>query len=258
MTPVSARPVGSLLGSAQEFLVESLRNFSDHKPSLAIVHAVTATELVLKERLARSNPALILRNIDTRAPQKEQTVSLSALPQRLANLGMPLGSRRAQLIAAIAEWRNQIVHHMPSFDARAAQRQLPQLLDFLADFLRTELGTPLETFLPKALYKVAHRLLTDWQKAVAAAQASATQEGGVLPDTCPRCGSAAVMCLMANAAVHCHLCGAALYRCNSCDGCGRRTTISYEPDEGRNFCEDCIDAAGDQYIQMQIDIARGK
>lgn len=258
MTPVSRKPVGGLLASAQEFLVESISNFSDHKPRFAIVHAVTATELVLKERLARLNPALILRSIDTKAPQKEQTVSLSVLPQRLANLGMPLGPRQAQLIAAIAEWRNHIVHHIPSFDARVAQRQLPQLLDFLADFLRTELGTPLETFLPQALHKVALRLLTDWQKAVAAAQASAIQEGGVLPDTCPRCGSVAVMCLRANAAVHCHLCGAALYRCDSCDGCGRRTVISYEPGGWDNFCDNCIDNAGDEYIQMQVDIARGK
>jgi len=258
MRPISAKPVAGLLVSAQEFLVESLRNFSDHKPRFAIVHAVTATELVLKERLARLNPALILRNIDTKTPQKEHTVSLSALPQRLANLGVPLGSRQCQLIATIVQWRNQIVHHMPAFDTTAVQRQLPQLLEFLADFLRTELGTPLEAFLPKALYKVAHRLLTDWQRAVAAAQARASQEGGVLPDTCPQCGSAAVMCLRASAVVHCHLCEAALYRCDRCDGCGRRTVISYEPDEGHNFCDDCIDAAGDQYVQMQIDIARGK
>jgi hypothetical protein len=44
------------------------------------------------------------------------------------------------------------------------------------------------------------------------------------------------------------------------DGCGRRTVISYEPREGDNFCEECIEAAGDAYIQMQIDIEieRGK
>lgn len=251
-------PIASLLPSAQEFLAESLRNFSERKPLFAIVHAVTATELVLKERLRRLNPGLVLRNIDTRTPQNEQTVSLSALPQRLANLGLTLTSRQAQLIRAVAEWRNQIVHHMPSFDARAAQQQLPQLLDFLAGFLRTELGTPLETFLPKALYKVAHRLLTDWEKVVKAAQDSAAQEGSVLSDTCPRCGGASVMCLRADAAVHCHLCGAALYRCDSCDGCGRRTVTSYAPDEGNNFCDECIDEAGDRYIQMQMDIARGK
>jgi ribosomal protein S27E len=255
---MSAKDVSPLLASAQEFITESLRNLNGHRLRFAIVHAITATELVLKERLARLNPALIYRNIDTKSPHREQTVSLAALPQRLANLGMPLNSTQAQLIRDIAEWRHQIVHHMASFDAQVARRQLPQLLDFLARFLRTVLGAPLETFLPTDLYEVAQRLLTDWQEAVVAAQANATQEGNVISDICPRCGGAEVMCLRDDAAVHCHLCGAALYRCDSCDGCGRRTVISYAPHEGSNFCDECIEAAGDAYIQMQVDIARGK
>jgi len=255
---MTTKPARDLLASAQEFLAESLDNLSDHKLRFAIVHAVTATELVLKERLARVNPGLILEDIDAKSPRKGRTVSLRALPQRLANLGMPLAASQAQLIAAIAEWRNEIVHHAPSFDPQAARRQLPQLLDFLAAFLRAELNTPLETFLPKRLFKVAHRLLADWQKAVAAAQVSASREGGVLGDACPRCGSTSVMSLRAEDVVHCHLCGAALHRLDTCDGCGKRTVTSYAPHEGDNFCDQCIEDAGEQYIQMQIDIARGK
>jgi hypothetical protein len=131
-------------------------------------------------------------------------------------------------------------------------------LEFLAGYLRTELATPIESFLPKPLYAVAHRLLIDWQKAVATAHATATAEGSVLSDTCPRCGGAEVMCLRTDAVVHCHLCEATLYRCESCDGCGRKTLISYELSEGENFCDECIEAAGDRYLQMQSDIARGK
>lgn len=255
MNPKSVSP---LLASAQEFLAEALRNLGGPKLHFAIVHAVTAAELVLKERVARVHPALVFQNIDSRALQRERTVSLGALPHRLANLGLPLDSPQKQLIRSIAEWRHQIVHHMPSFDARAARQQLPQLLDFLAGYLRSELGTPLETFLPKDLYRVAHDLLSDWQKALAAAQNNATQAGGVLPDICPRCGGAAVLCVRAGAAVHCHLCSAALYRCDTCDGCGRRTVVSYEPCEGENFCDECTEAAGDRYMQMQVDIARGR
>ena len=255
---MNARGSSPLLASAQEFLEESLRNLSDHKLNFAIVNAVTATELVLKERLARLNPALVFRNIDTKSPQREHTVSLGSLPRRLANLGMPLGSRQTQLIEDISEWRHQIVHHRPSYDANTAKQQLPKLLDFIAGFLRTEFDTPLENFLPKELYKVAKRLLTDWQKAVAVAQANATKEGSVLPDICPRCGGSAVMCLRNDSIVHCHLCGATLYKCDSCDGCGRSTVISYKSQPRENYCDECIEAAGDAYIQMQIDIARGK
>ena len=131
-------------------------------------------------------------------------------------------------------------------------------MEFLAGYLRSDLGTPIEGFLPVTLYKVVHRLLVDWQKAVATAQASAVGEGSVLADVCPRCGSAGVMCLRGDAVVHCHLCGATLYQCDSCDGCGRKTVVSYELSAGENFCDDCVEAAGDQYLQMQSEIARGK
>jgi hypothetical protein len=252
-----ANKASPLLGSAHEFLEESLKNFAAGKLSFAIVHAVTATELVLKERLARLNPALVFRDIDTKAPGKEQTVSLAALPRRLANLGMPLDAVHARLIGDIVQWRHDIVHHMPTYDAQAVQKRLPKLLDFLAGFLRTELATPLETFLSKDLYQSANRLLTDWQKAVAAAQSYATSEGNVLSDNCPRCGASGVMCLREENTVDCHLCAAALYRCE-CDSCGRATVTSYRPWEGENFCDDCVEAAGSNYIQMKIDIARGK
>jgi len=247
-----------LLASAQKFLAESLLNLSEGKLGFAILHAITATELALKERLARLNPALVYRNIDTNTPHKEQSVSLSALPQRLANLGLPLDSRHAQLIHDIAEWRHQIVHHTPEFSQEVARRQLPQLLDFLAGLLRTDLGTPLETFLPKDLFKDAQDVLVDWRVAVEAAQSKAKTEGEVLPDSCPRCGSARVMTLRSGDAVHCHLCDAALYRCDSCDGCGRRTVIDYSPFWGENYCTDCVEAAGERYAQHQSDLARGK
>jgi len=233
-------------------------NLRKGKLGFAIFHAITATELALKERLARLNPALVYRNIDTKTPHKEHTVALSALPQRLANLGLPLDSRHTQLIHDIAEWRHQIVHHTPEFNEEIAMRQLPQLLDFLAGLLRTDLGTPLETFLSKDLFKDAQDLLDDWQAAVEAARHEARSEGEVLPDSCPRCGSTLVMTLRNDDAVHCHLCDAALYRCDSCDGCGRRTVIDYAPFWGENYCNDCAEAAGERYAQHQSDLARGK
>lgn len=255
---MTAKPSRELLVSAQEFLVESLENLGNRKLRFAIVHAVTAVELVLKERLARVTPGLILEDIDGKGSQQGRTVSLRALPCRLANLGMPLLPAQVQLIAATAAWRNEIVHHAPSFDPQAARRQLPPLLNFIADFLRTELNAPLETFLPKRLFKVADGLVADWQKAVAAARASASRDGEVLEDACPRCGSAAVMSLHAANAVQCHLCGATYRRLDTCDGCGKRTVASYAAQDGENFCDQCIDAAGERYIDMLIDIARGK
>jgi hypothetical protein len=100
----------SLLPSAQAFLAEALRNHGASRLQFAIVHAVTATELVLKERLARIHPALVLRNVDTKDPSREHTVALSAIPQRLANLAAGLGTAEARMVGTFAEWRNEIVH----------------------------------------------------------------------------------------------------------------------------------------------------
>ena len=249
-----------LLESAHEFLEESLSNFSDGKLNFAIVNGVTATELVLKARLAKMHPALIFKDIDSKSSQKDQhTVSLGALPRRMANLGMPLSPTAAMLIRDIAQWRHEIVHHMPTFDVGLAEKQLPKLLDFLASFLRSELNTPLESFLSRDLYKDALRLLNDWQIVVAVAQANAAAEGNLLPEGgCPKCGAYAVLCLRADFEVHCHLCGNKLYQYKNCSVCGCEA-LGYSPaQEGYNVCDACMDSIGDRVAQEQLDLARGK
>jgi hypothetical protein len=68
----------SLLSSAQQFLIEALENHNHGKHDFAIVHAVTAAELLLKERLTRIHPGLIFRNVDAPTFQAEQTISLES------------------------------------------------------------------------------------------------------------------------------------------------------------------------------------
>jgi hypothetical protein len=248
----------TLLTSAKQFLVEALGNHRDRKRNFAILHAVTATELVLKERLARIHPTLIFKNIDVGIFRGEQTISLSKLPQRLINLGVRVDPKEAELIAMFAKWRNQIVHHMPLFDEKAADKQLPQLLDFLAVFLRRELDTPLEDFLPKSLYKTASALLDEWKRVVKEASTQARAEGSVLSEACPDCGTVGVLCLRAEKRVFCHLCATQHYRYDRCTQCGRHTVSTFSSLDAGNYCDSCIDAAGDQYVQMLIDIERGK
>jgi hypothetical protein len=248
----------TLLASAKHFLVEALGNHRDRKHSFAILHAVTAAELVLKERLARIHPSLIFRNIDARSFHGEQTISLNKLPQRLSNLGVQIDPKEVELIVTFAEWRNQIVHHMPSFDEKAADRQLPRLLDFLSVFLRRELGTPLEDFLPKSLYRTASTLLREWERVVQNARAQAQAEGNVLSEACPDCGTAAVLCHRGEKRVFCHLCATQQYCYDRCTQCGRQTVSHFSSLDAGNYCDRCIDDLGAQYIQMLLNIERGK
>lgn len=251
----------SLLDSAQAFLIEALRNLPG-RLNFAIVHGVTAVELVLKERLARENPALILRNLDTPNPDSARSVSLSALPRRLANLGFPLEDSDARLVLRLAEWRNEIVHHMPSFETEAARQQVPKLLDFIATYLRTELDTPLEGFLPTGLYRAADGVLDDWRRAVAHAQAAAfAEDTEILEEACPYCGAAGVLCVRERDRIFCHLCGSDLYR-SACEACERETLSSHRRAPWEDYCDRCMnelaDRAGDQYISERLDLLRGK
>lgn len=252
------KPDQSLINSAKGFLVEALDSYRCHKCSFAILHAVTAAELVLKERLARINPSLVYKNIDAPDFRGEHTVSLSKLPQRLRNFGVKLSSDETRLIFTFAEWRNQIVHHLPSFDMSMANKQLPLLLDFLAVFLRRELGIPLEKFLPKSLYRTAASMLRDWSRVVEAARVEARAEGSVLPDACPVCGATNVLTLRAEKRVFCHLCSAKHYHYDRCSSCGAQTVSQFSSLDEGNYCDECVQRAGDMYIDDLLEKERGK
>ena len=252
---MNSRP---LLESSQKFLIEAIANYRESKVGFAVLHAVTAIELALKERLSRVNPALILKDIDAPGSRNTQTVALKTIPRRLLNLGIPLTPSEVALIDTFANWRNEIVHHVAGFDHKVAMQQLPQLMDTLAFFLRRELQTPIESFLPRELYDVVLGLLEDWRAVVLQASEAAAAEGSVLDEGCPDCGASKVLCPRDDQRVHCHLCHADRYRYQQCDRCGRQTVGRLASFDTGNWCDACLQDVGDQYIQMQIDIERGK
>jgi hypothetical protein len=247
-----------LLESARKFLVESLDNFSKGKYDFAIIHAVTAVELTLKARLIKIHPSLVFKNIDSKSFGKEQTIALRQLPQRLKNLGVHISSDDIDLIKLFADWRNSIVHFMPSFDKDKASVQFPELIDFLAKFLRTELEMPIENLLPKTLYKTALDILEEWNRIVEDAVIKAKREGNTLPEACPYCGARGVLCLREDDSVFCHLCHSQNYIYDECVQCGCKTLVISSPVESERICSKCIENAGEQYIQMYIDALRGK
>jgi hypothetical protein len=248
-----------LRDSASEFLIEALRNHADGKDKFAIVHAVTATELYLKARLAKIHPQLVYAQIDK--PTHDKSVELRNVAQRLRNFGVAVSDEDRNLIDTFAEWRNEIAHHMPSFDIGTAKIQLPTLLDYLARFLREELQTPLQTFLPRDLFPLALSILKEWERVVSSARGEAKDHANVVPDRCPRCHATEVVCILGNSRGHCFLCGAIVRLLTECSICGNEISpaqlVSNTYDDS-DVCSSCLDRARESYIESLIDAERGK
>lgn len=208
------RPISmkSLLDAAKVFLIESLRDFAAGRLQFSILHAVAATELLLKERLSRVHPNLIYAKIDSRQVVQENTVGLRDLPQRLINLGIRLSEEETNVIAKVAKWRHEIVHHMPTYTENHAIMNLGLLYDFLSQFLEREMRLSFSDIIPKSSYKTASRLLKEWGRVAEKAREKAAAEGHEVDSLmeCPECGSVGVVTIRGDKAF-CHLCGSYLF-----------------------------------------------
>lgn len=197
----------SLFDTAKVFLIQSLLDFEDGRLAFSILHAVTATELLLKERLSLIHQNLIYGKIDSRQITQENTVGLKDLPQRLINLGIELSQEERDVINRLAKWRHEIVHHMPTYSEQHAVINLGLLYDFLSQFLDREMHLTFNDVIPKSSYKTANRLLKEWAEVTTKAKKEAEAEGHLVDVAleCPVCGVAGVISLRGKQAF-CHLC----------------------------------------------------
>lgn len=256
-----------LLNSAKIFLIESLDNYNSRgKMAFSILHGMIALELLLKERLHRINPNLIYRNIDadynpkpnSRNDKRRLTVEMSALPLRLKNLGMQLKQDEIKLINDIAEWRNNIAHHVPVHDDKEATLELGRLYNFIFTFLVNKLNENFHDFLPKEYYTRMQKIINELNRAVTEAKKKA--EDSKNSDNqypCSICNIIGVVEIKDKEHAYCHLCMKDL-RMAICAHC-EKPFHAYSSDRAyEECCNNCMEAARDQYIQHLIDLERGK
>jgi hypothetical protein len=92
MSVIYENAVDSLRIGMEYFLKE--RNYSSRKHAiLTVFHAI---ELLLKERLAQTNPILIYKNIDVKITDDAQTVGIREALTRLENLGLGIPAQREE------------------------------------------------------------------------------------------------------------------------------------------------------------------
>jgi hypothetical protein len=256
---MSARREKTLLSSASVFLGESLRSFRSGSLNFAILHVITAVELILKERLARVHRNLIFKTLDNETLDRSRTVGLRELPLRLSHLGVEISPAELATIREVSRWRNEIVHHTPTYNRKTALAKLGEIYDFLGSFLVHQLSIDLKKVIPKELYKIAGALLTEWKGVIREAQERASKaRQTVLPDACPGCGAENVLTHGTDGSIECHLCGETLLSGN-CPICGKPAlghSTGWEGDEV--YHDRCLDDYGSDWLQMQAEIRRGK
>lgn len=242
--------------SLKMFLQESLTNFNGHnKSGFAILHAIIAVELALKERLYLINPHLIYEDIDSNG---KKTIILSKLPNRLKNLGITLDQKDCKLIADMAQWRNDLVHNIPNHDPNIAKKELGKLYDFLFSFLAKELNKEIADILTPSEISAMQDIITEAQNLILTSKKTALDNNSKdYRYPCNDCHENDIVGEK-DGELYCFLCNNAKQEqyCNSCEKPLYFYSSSFYLED--YICNDCIEQAGDEYISWQIDNSRGK
>jgi hypothetical protein len=101
----------------------------------AILTVFHAMELMLKERLAQTNPILIYKNIDTKITADAMTVSVREALTRLENLGLGIPDEEKKTIENIQRVRNRIEHHRYDLNENEDDAIIASSLKFILYFV---------------------------------------------------------------------------------------------------------------------------
>ena len=127
--------VDSLRIGMEFFLKET--SYSSRKHAiLTVFHAI---ELLVKDRLAQTNPILIYKNIDIKITDDAQTVGIREALTRLENLGLGIPAEEKKTIENIQRVRNRIEHHRYDHNEAEDETIIAASLKFILYFVEFEL-----------------------------------------------------------------------------------------------------------------------
>lgn len=154
MSDIYNNAIDSLRIGIEHFLKEP--GYPSRKHSiLTLFHGI---EMFLKERLYRTNPILIYRNIDTPISDDSLTVNIKEALSRLENLGLGLPKRQQQTIERLQRKRNRIEHHR--YDQKEEDEQvIAEALQFILYFVEDVLDGKLEEGIPPETLREIQRIV---------------------------------------------------------------------------------------------------
>lgn len=240
--------------SLRMFLQESLLNYKNpNKTGFAILHAIIAVELALKERVYLIDPHLIYENIDSNS---KKTVMLSKLPKLLKKLGISL-DEKDELIHKIADWRNDLVHNIPSQNPQIAKKEIGSLYDFLFSFLSKELNKNIADIMKPSEIADMKNIINEANTLIIKSKKSASDNNGrYYTYPCNECHEQGVVGEK-NHTTFCFLCNESKQE-QFCNGCEKPLYFYSSLNLEDCVCNECVESAGNQYISWLIDYSRGK
>lgn len=251
-SPIYENAIDSLRIGMDFFLKED--GYSSRKHAiLTVFHAI---ELLLKERLAQTNPILIYKNIDAKITDDAMTVGVREALMRLDNLGLGIPAEERTTIQNIQRIRNRIEHHRYDHNEKEDSDIVAASLKFILFFVEFVFERKLDDVIDSQLLRdINHRVLAfnernglaehrfsqwakekwpDWPE-----EESGTPEEFPGTDQCPECRQDWLVmgyherpfCFYCNTSIDaqcCDECGFIFIVGENCD-CGKYS----EPDDGR-------------------------
>ena len=263
VSAIHQNAVDSLRIGMEFFLKEE--SFSSRKHAiLTVFHAI---ELLLKERLAQTNPLLIYRNIDAKITDDAQTVGIREALARLENLGLGIPDDEKKTIENIQKVRNRIEHHRYDHNETENDAIIAASLKFILYFVELVLQRKLEGDIDGAVLRdINHRVLEyserqgladyrlnewmrkqwpDWVD-----QESDSPEEFPGTDYCPECRQAFLV-IGYHVDAFCFHCNTTIHASN-CEDCGETFLVKRGCNCGAHKGED------DGRIQAILDQMRGQ
>jgi hypothetical protein len=155
ISPIFENAIDSLRIGIEFFQRES--SYSTHKHAiLTVFHAI---ELFLKEKLYRTNPVLIYKNIDKKVTDDSVTVGFADAITRLQNTGIELPDDQRAIVEKIQGRRNRIEHHRYDHNEAEDAIIIAEALKFIFYFAEFVLDARLEDH-------IDHKLLVPMKQRV--------------------------------------------------------------------------------------------
>ncbi len=154
-SPIYENAIDSLRIGMEFFLKED--GYSSRKHAiLTVFHAI---ELLLKERLAQTNPILIYKNIDAKITDDAMTVGVREALTRLENLGLGIPAEERKTIENIQRVRNRIEHHRYDHNKNEDGAVIAASLKFILFFVEFVFERKLDGVIDaKLLRDINHRV----------------------------------------------------------------------------------------------------